>query len=102
MARPKSNNMPSDPMLLQAMLDGLDMQKQRVEAQIAAVRSALGGGRKAYTSAPATAAPAAAPAAAAAPRSKRILSAAARARIAAAQKKRWAAFRKDKKGAATE
>lgn len=100
MARPKSVTLPSDPMLLQAMLDGLDMQKQRVEAQIASVRSALGGGRKAAPAA--SAGSVAAPAAAAAPRSKRILSAAARARIAAAQKKRWAAFRKDKKVGAAE
>jgi hypothetical protein len=101
MARPKSVMLPSDPMLLQAMLDGLDMQKQRVEAQIASVRSALGGGRKAAAPAPAVSS-AAAPAVAAAPRSKRILSAAARARIAAAQKKRWAAFRKDKKAGDAE
>lgn len=97
MARPKSIILPSDPMLLQAMLDGLGMQRQRVEDQIASVRSAMGGGRKAAAPAPSVS-EGAAPAAAA-PRSKRILSAAARARIAAAQKKRWAAFRKDKKAA---
>ena len=103
MARPKSVVLPSDPMLLNAMLEGLDMQKQRLEAQIASVRAALGGGRKYAAPAPAAAsAPAAAAAPAAASKSKRILSAAARARIAAAQKKRWAAFRKEKKGGASE
>ena len=106
MARPKSVTYPSDPMLMHAMLEGLEMQKQRIEAQISLVRSALGGGRKAAPAAApaASVAAGAAPAAkaAAAPRAKRVLSPAARARIAAAQKKRWAAFRKDKKGAAAE
>lgn len=90
MARPKSLALPSDPMLLQAMLDGLDLQKQKLEAKISEVQAALGKGRKTAKAAPA---PAAAEGAAPA-RPKRTLSAQARARIAAAQKKRWASFRK--------
>ncbi len=75
----------SDPTLLAAALEGLLLQKQRIEDQISTVRSLLGksGGRAASTSAPA-----------AAPRTKRVLSAAARKRIAEAQKKRWAEYRK--------
>ncbi len=79
--------------ILQAALEGLEAQKARVEDQIRQVRAALGGKSLA----------AAKPAAEAAPaetggetRGKRELSAAARARIAAAQKKRWAEYRKNK------
>jgi len=78
-----------DVTLLAAALEGLELQKSRIEAQIAEVRSALGrGGMKKAGDA------------ADAPRAKsgrkRRLSAAARARIAAAQKKRWAEYRKNK------
>jgi uncharacterized protein (DUF1800 family) len=85
--------------LYEAALEGLELQKQRIEEQIAAVRSLLGGKKPA---APAAASVAAAPAAAPAKKKakkgarKRVLSAEARKRIAEAQKKRWAAFRKDK------
>jgi hypothetical protein len=96
MARPKSLVLPSDPLLLQALLKGLAMEKQELDAKISAVNAALGKGRpgrKPKSAAPAEEASAAAPASG--PKTKRVLSAAARARIAAAQKKRWAAFRKD-------
>jgi|RhiMethySRZTD1v2_1073278.scaffolds.fasta_scaffold332089_3 hypothetical protein len=76
----------SDPTFLAAALEGLLLQKQRIEDQISTVRSLLGksgGGRAASTSP-----------AAAEPRAKRTLSAAARKRIAEAQKKRWAEYRK--------
>lgn len=86
-----------DPTLLQAALEGLEAQKARIEEQISKVKSLLGGGSK---PAPAPA-PAAAPAAATAtgkraytPRKRRKLSAEGRARIAEAQRKRWAAARK--------
>ncbi len=82
----QSAKIPSDPMLLQAALEGLELQRQRIEDQIGQVRSMLGKER---------------------PRSvpvdhsesthgikRRKLSVAARKRIAAAQKKRWAEFRK--------
>ncbi len=79
----------NDPQILEAALEGLLAQKQRIEDQIGQVRSMLGKAapraRTATTGNPA--------AAASAPR-KRVMSAAARKRIAEAQKKRWAEFRK--------
>ena len=80
-----------------AALEGLELQKQRLEEQIARVRSLLGG-KKARATAPAAAAPAA-PAAKKAKtkgksRRKRHLSPEASARISEAQKKRWANFHK--------
>jgi hypothetical protein len=88
MARAKSV-FPGDPTLLAAALEGLELQKARIEEQIRSVHSLMGGAapRKAAAKA----------AKAAAPRKKRQLSAAARKRIAVAQKKRWAAFRKKQK-----
>lgn len=71
---------------LTAALEGLELQKARIDAQIAQVRAMLGG-KKAKMAAPAAAAPAA-------PAKRRKLSPAARKRIAAAQKRRWAEFRK--------
>jgi hypothetical protein len=76
----------SDPNLLEAALEGLLLQKQRIEAQIQEVKGLLGRRR-----APAQAA-AAEPSRPAS--RKRELSDAARKRIAAAQKKRWAEYRK--------
>jgi predicted nucleic acid-binding Zn-ribbon protein len=80
-----------DQALLQAALEGLELQKQRIEDQIREVRSRLHKGRRAASPAKTAEAP---------PRRRRRLSAEARKRIAAAQKKRWAAFRK-KTGAKT-
>lgn len=94
--RKSSASFTTDPMLLNAMLEGLELQKQRLDAQIATVRAALGKGRPGRPPASASAAPvvAAAPAAAPVARKRKPLSAAARKAIAAAQKKRWAEFRK--------
>ena len=89
MARPSSQM--QDPALLAAALEGLEMQRKRIEDQIATVRSMLSG-RKSASIASASSAPAASGS-----RRKRVLSEEARLRIAAAQKKRWAAFRKGKK-----
>ena len=84
--------------LYEAALEGLELQKHRLEEKIRAVRSLLGGKnpRAAKTAATeeATAAPAAKKAGSK-PRRKRNLSPEARKRIAEAQKKRWAAFRKE-------
>ena len=78
----------NDASLLAAALEGLELQRARIDAQIREVKSMLGG----------KAAAPAAGAAAAKPRKKRKkLSAAARARIAAAQKKRWAEYHKKAK-----
>lgn len=68
---------------LMAALEGLEMQKERIEAQITQVRSMLGGKKSKGPKA----------AVAAAPAKKRKLSAAARKRIGIAQKRRWAKFR---------
>ena len=79
-----------DQALLQAALEGLELQKQRIEDQIREVRSRLSPSRRGA---------AGAKTAAAAPRRRRSpLSAEARKRIAAAQKKRWEAFRRKTSG----
>lgn len=74
-----------DTTLLTAALEGLELQRERIDEQIRKVRALLGQ-RKAPRAAPA-------PSAAEKP-AKRRLSTAARKRIAAAQKKRWAEYRK--------
>jgi len=91
MPRTRKTISAADPALLTAALEGLELQRARLEEQIRAVRSALGVRRRGAAST-------AAPAAEAAQPRRRKLSAAARKRIAAAQKKRWAEYRK-KKGA---
>ena len=83
--------------VLEAALHGLELQKEKLDQQIAEVRSLLGAGTgrrgrpRAESSASASAAPA--------KKKRRTLSAEARKRIAAAQKKRWASFRKTAKAA---
>jgi hypothetical protein len=69
-----------EPFILQAALHALEHQRERVNEQIAAIRAVLGQRP-------------AAEAAASQRRPRRPLSAAARARIAAAQRRRWAEFR---------
>ncbi len=90
MARPVSSL--QDPSLLAATLEGLELQRKRIDDQIAMVRAMLGGKKI-----PVAAAPGPAAETSSSPRRKRVLSEEARLRIAAAQKKRWAAFRKGKK-----
>jgi hypothetical protein len=81
--------------ILAAALEGYQSQKERIEAKIAELQQMLKGGSGATEAAPA-------------PQSgRRTLSAAARARIAEAQRKRWANARKDtgqqsKAGGSTE
>lgn len=89
----------TDPTFLNAALEGLELQKQRIEEQITYVRSLLGksGGRATTKKGNAAAGDSAGLAAPATKtRKKRVLSPAARKRIAEAQKKRWAEFRKEK------
>ena len=77
-----------DPVVLEAALEGLALQKQRIEAQMSDIRARLGRPSRqkgASASVPAV--------------TKRNLSPAARKRIAAAQKKRWAEYRKSNGGA---
>jgi len=73
---------------LQMALVGYQIERQKIDDKIRELESRLKGSRG--LSAPSGAAPAAKKA----PRVKRVLSAAARRRIAAAQKKRWAEHRK--------
>ena len=88
-----------DPEILAAALVGLELKKARLEEKIASLRALVGGkpARKTRAVAESTddwEAPAAAPKAAKEKKKvKRILSPEARERIAAAQKKRWAAAR---------
>ncbi len=69
--------------ILSAALEGLELQKQRLEQQIAEVRRLLGARTRR-----------AAAVAVEAKKPRRSLSAAARKRIAAAQRKRWAEWHK--------
>ena len=78
---PKNPNTWNDPIVLEAALEGLELQKQRIEAQIQEIRSRLGKRSRTVPEPPHTAV-------------KRTLSNDARKRIAAAQKKRWAEYRK--------
>ena len=80
--------------ILEAALNGLEAQRQKLDEQIGEVRGMMGGGR---VGRPAKNSRGAQKSASAAPakRKKRVLSAEARKRIAAAQKKRWANFRKN-------
>jgi hypothetical protein len=82
----KSGRFTQDPSLLEAALEGLMLQKQRLEAQIGEVRALLGKRRANATNT----------AGQSASHKKRELSPSARKRIAAAQKKRWAEYRKSK------
>jgi hypothetical protein len=76
-----------DPGLLQAALYGYQMEKEKIEAKIRDLQAQLKGKK--------------APVAASKPAKsgKRQMSESARARIAAAQKKRWAEFHKKKASA---
>jgi len=77
--------------ILEAALQGLEAKKQRLEEQISQVRSMLG--RRAGR--PPKSAASFGSAASASGGQKRVLSPEARQRIAAAQKKRWAAYRRN-------
>jgi len=82
-----------------AALEGLELQKQRIEEQIKHVRGLLAGKPKSAgrpVGRPKVAVESPADATATAPKKKRKLSASAKKRIAEAQKKRWEAFRKKK------
>jgi hypothetical protein len=80
--------------ILEAALEGLEAQRHKLDEKIAHVRSMLGGRAGKVAKAPVWSGEAA-PSGGGAPK-KRILSPEARQRIAAAQKKRWAAYRKNK------
>jgi hypothetical protein len=88
------NQVAPTPEILTAALQGLELQRDKLDEQIALVRALLGrkAGRPAKVAASHVLSLPARP-----PSTKRVLSAEARKRIAAAQKKRWAAFRKNQK-----
>ena len=88
------NSAPPNKEILEAALQGLEAQRAKLDEQIANVRSMIGRrvGRPARKEAAVS--ESANHASAPSSRKKRVLSAEARKRIAAAQKKRWAAFRK--------
>jgi hypothetical protein len=85
-----------DQSLMQAALEGLEAQRSRIEEQIQQVRAMLG--QKKRGRPPAAASTGNESAGSKPERKKRVLSVAARKRIAAAQKKRWADFRKSDEG----
>ena len=87
---PRTSSRP-DKSILEAALQGLEAQRDKLEEQISQVRGMLGRGpgRPAKNTRVA-----AASGSDGSTRPKRVLSAEARKRIAAAQKKRWAAYRK--------
>jgi hypothetical protein len=86
---PRTGNSLRDHSLLTAALEGLELQKQRIDEQIQEVRSLLGKtpGRRGRP-------PGSATTNSATKRPAGRLSAAARKRIATAQKRRWAEYRK--------
>jgi hypothetical protein len=87
MARPSKNTKNTD--ILRYALTHLERERDDILQKIAHISQQLGESR-------ASSADEAPQSAGAAPRKKRVLSAAARKRIAAAQKKRWEAHRKAK------
>jgi hypothetical protein len=78
---PRTNSI-RDHALLTAALEGLELQKKRLDDQIQEVRSLLGKGKRGR------------PPGSTNSQSSGRLSTAARRRIAAAQKRRWAEYRK--------
>ena len=82
--------------IMQMALDGYEIEKQSIEQKIREIRSLLGG--KGIRPRLSQHAPSqlAATKVSAAPLARRMLSAAARMRIAAAQRKRWNVYRKKK------
>ena len=79
--------------VLQAALEGLEVQLARIEEHIAQVRSLLGGGPKRAATSGQSESPRTQPG-----RKRRRLSPEGRKRIAEAARRRWAALRKSKEG----
>ena len=95
---PRTQNTMNESSFLEAALEGLELQKQRIEQQMREVQSLLGRRR----SRPGGVVEALNGALHERPVKKRQLSEAARKRIAAAQKKRWAEYRKAERHPAAE
>ena len=88
---PKGKSTYNDLTTLQMALVGYELEKQKIDAKIKEIQARLRGRKVTAPSATAVAAK---------PAPKRVLSKAARNRISAAQKKRWAEHRKKKAQAA--
>jgi hypothetical protein len=84
---PRGAKTVEDPILLSAALEGLEAQKRRIEEQISQVQAMLGVRRRGRPAGETQQA-------ARETGGRRQLSPAARKRIAAAQKRRWAEYRK--------
>jgi len=80
--------------LLKAALEGLELQKQRIDEQIREVRALLEKSPARRGRPPGSAKPGGSAAGSGVKRAGSRLSSAARKRIAAAQKRRWAEYRK--------
>jgi hypothetical protein len=94
---PRTGNLIRNHSLLTAALEGLELQKQRIDEQIQEVRSLLGNTPARRGRPPASKNSSSTSNGSATKRPAR-LSAAARKRIAAAQKRRWAEYRKSAGG----
>ena len=94
---PRTGNLIRNHSLLTAALEGLELQKQRIDEQIQEVRSLLGKTPARRGRPPASKKSSSTSNGSATKRPAR-LSAAARKRIAAAQKRRWAEYRKSAGG----
>lgn len=92
MARAKNNQ---DTTLLEMALVGYEFEKQKIDEKIREIRAILGGVRTSTKVAATSPAEPARAAKSAGPKKRRTLSAEARKRIAAAQKRRWAEHRKN-------
>jgi peptidoglycan hydrolase CwlO-like protein len=92
---PRTSSSAPSRQILEAALQGLESQREKLDEQISEVRRLLSGrGNASKQTKSASGSENTAGARRGGARKKRALSAEARARIAAAQKKRWAAFRK--------
>jgi hypothetical protein len=91
---PRVGNTIRDHSLLAAALEGLELQRQRIDEQIREVRALLGKSPARRGRPPGSAGPGGSAASSGAKRARGRLSSAARKRIAAAQKRRWAEYLK--------
>jgi hypothetical protein len=95
---PRTGNSIQNHSLLTAALEGLELQKQRIDEQIQEVRSLLGKTPRRRGRPPGSSNSGSTSNGQAVKRTATRLSASARKRIAAAQKRRWAEYRKSGAG----
>lgn len=97
---PRTGKDAQNEMLLQAALEGLELQRLKIEENISQVRSMLGVGEKRRGRPPGKRTAKTAAASSNGAGRRKPLSAAAKKRISAAQKRRWAEYRKKVSAAA--